>query len=205
MSRGWCRPRLVGMAHIDPKPVRGAGLLVRLVYWIARRRFGRVPTPLGIMAHSRRILTATGAFEMASGGTRAITPRLKVLAELKTATIIGCRFCIDIGSSIAAAHGITQDELRALPIHRDSPRFTALEKQVLDYAVAMTDAPMVVEKPLFDALVAALGVPGMVELSAAIAWENFRARFNHAFGAEEEGYSQQMACLLPPRAKEHPA
>lgn len=193
------------MAHIDPKPAAGAGLLVRLVYWIARRRFGRVPTPLGIMAHSGRVLSAAGAFEMAAEGTRAIAPRLKALAELKTATIVGCRFCIDIGSSLAAQHGITPDELRELPSYDRSPRFTRLERLVLDYAVAMTEAPMVVPKPLFTELLAALGTPAMVELTAAVAWENFRARFNHAFGAEEEGYSTQMACLLPPRIPGEPA
>ncbi len=193
------------MTHIDPRSARGAGLFIRLAYWVARRRLGRVPTPLGIMAHSRRVLMAAGAFELAAERARAIDPRLKALAELKTATIIGCRFCIDIGSSLAAKHGISEDELRDLPRHRDSARFSVLDKQVIDFAVGMTDAPMVVPKPLFDALRAALGVPALVELTAAIAWENFRARFNHAMGAQEEGYSTKMACLLPAREPaEHP-
>src|SRR5688500_10952643 len=135
---------------------------------------------------------------MAAGKTRAIAPRLKALAELKTATIVGCRFCIDMGSSLAAAHGITPDELRDIPSFADSPRFSALEKQVLQYAVLMTEAPMVVPRRTFDMLLGALGTPAMVELTAAIAWENFRARFNHAFGAKEEGYSEHMVCMLPP-------
>lgn len=185
------------MAHIDPKPAHGAGLFVRFVYWLAKRRFGRVPVPLGIMAYSTKVLQAVGGYEMAAEKTRAIAPRLKALAELKTATIVGCRFCIDIGSSLAASHGITPDELRDIPSFQDSPRFTALEKQVMEYAVLMTEAPMVVPRRTFDVLLGALGTPAMVELTAAIAWENFRARFNHAFGAKEEGYSEHMVCMLP--------
>ena len=194
------------MAHIDPRPARGAGLFVRLAYWLAKRRVGRVPGSVGIMAHNRRVLAAVGAYEMTAERTTAISPRLKVLAELKAATIVGCRFCIDLGSSLAAAHGVSREDLAELPIHDRSPRFSPLEKRVIDYAVLMTEAPMVVPKPVFDALLAELGVTALVELTAAIAWENFRARFNHAFGLQEEGYSQQMSCLLPAASpQEHPA
>ena len=61
----------------------------------------------------------------------------------------------------------------------------------------MTGTPLVVPRALFEELRAALGVPALVELTAAIAWENYRARFNHAVGATEEGYSSQVVCLLP--------
>jgi hypothetical protein len=37
----------------------------------------------------------------------------------------------------------------------------------------------------------------MVELTAAIAWENFRARFNHAMGLGAQGFSEGAYCALP--------
>jgi len=37
----------------------------------------------------------------------------------------------------------------------------------------------------------------LVELMANIAWENYRARFNHAFGLEGEGFSEGGFCALP--------
>ena len=40
----------------------------------------------------------------------------------------------------------------------------------------------------------------MVELTATIAWENYRARFDHAFGIEGEGFSEGAVCALPVRA-----
>ena len=39
----------------------------------------------------------------------------------------------------------------------------------------------------------------LVELSAAIAWENYRARFNRTFNVEAEGFSKGMFCPLPER------
>jgi alkylhydroperoxidase family enzyme len=70
---------------------------------------------------------------------------------------------------------------------------------MLAYAEAMTATPVDVPEPLFRALETALGHAGLVELSAAIAWENYRARFNHAFGAESEHFSEGAFCALPAR------
>jgi AhpD family alkylhydroperoxidase len=184
------------MARIDPLPRAGSGLLVRLVYWLARRRLGRVPIPVGITAHHRWVLAGCAGFELALERAHAVEPRLKELAMIKVATEVGCRFCIDIGSAIAKGHGVREDQLRDLPEYIDSERFSTLEKRILDYAVHMTRTPQTVSDELFAYLSKELGTPALVELTAAIAWENYRARFNHAFGAKEEGYTQGTLCLL---------
>jgi AhpD family alkylhydroperoxidase len=193
------------MAHIEPRPASSAGLFVKLVYWFTRRRFGRVPTPVGIMAHNLAVLSAAAGYELALERARALDVRLKELAMVKTALLVGCRFCIDIGASLARNHGVSPAVLMDLPFYTTSPLYTPLERRVLDYTVAMTSTPMLMPKPLVDALRADLGVPALVELTAAIAWENHRARFNHAFGAEEEGYSDQTLCLLPRARPNEPA
>jgi len=43
----------------------------------------------------------------------------------------------------------------------------------------------------------------MVELTATLAWENYRARFDHAFGVEAEGFTKDSYCALPARAASH--
>ena len=192
------------MAHLQPRPARGAGLFVRLAYFMARKRLGRLPAPVGIMAHHRAVLAAAGGFELAFERARVVDVELKELAMLKCASLVGCRFCIDIGSALAHGHGVSEAKLLALPHYEHSAEFSALERSVLDYAVQMTATPSQPDPALFRALERALGVPGVVELTAAIAWENFRARFNHAVGAQEEGYSAGMVCLLPSTTQEHP-
>ena len=62
--------------------------------------------------------------------------------------------------------------------------FTDLEKNVLAYAEAVTATPSRVTDELFEKLSAQLNEVQMVELTAAIALENFSARFNRAFGIE---------------------
>jgi len=63
----------------------------------------------------------------------------------------------------------------------------------------MTETPAVISDALFAELNAHFSPAQMVELTAAIAWENYRARFNHAFGAESESFSEKNYCAMPAR------
>ena len=63
----------------------------------------------------------------------------------------------------------------------------------------MTHTPVEVPDSLFTQLKAKFSEPQLVELTAAIAWENYRARFDHAFGIESQGFSQGAYCALPER------
>jgi len=48
----------------------------------------------------------------------------------------------------------------------------------------------------FEAIRACFDDRQLVELTPAIAWENYRARFDHAFGCEAEGFSEGAFCPL---------
>ena len=85
--------------------------------------------------------------------------------------------------------GISDQQLRDLPHFEESPAYSTLEKLVLRYAVAMTETPVEVPEALFAELRKQFSPQQMVELTSAIAWENYRARFDHAFGIEAEGFS----------------
>jgi len=95
--------------------------------------------------------------------------------------------------------GIRESQLRALVRFETSSEFSDIEKLALRYAVEMTRTPVEVPDELFDALRSHLNEEQMVELTAAIAWENFRARYNHALGMESEGFSKTNFCPLPER------
>ena len=92
---------------------------------------------------------------------------------------------------------MTEPQLTDLASYESSGAFSDLEKLVLRYAEAMTRTPVEVPDELFEALRKHLSPPQMVELTSAIAWENYRARFDHAFGIEAEGFSEGAFCPLP--------
>ncbi len=90
-----------------------------------------------------------------------------------------------------------------LVVFEESPAFSPLEKLVLQYTVAMTQTPVDVPDELFNALKQHFTEKQLVELSSAIAWANYRARFSHALGAESEGFGEGAFCRLPtPGTKE---
>jgi hypothetical protein len=76
--------------------------------------------------------------------------------------------------------GVSEQQLMALPDFERSPAFNDVEKLVLRYATAMTNTPVEVSDAMFEALRQHLDERQLVELTSAIAWENYRARFDHA-------------------------
>lgn len=78
--------------------------------------------------------------------------------------------------------------------------FSETEKLVLEYADAMTQTPVEVADALFAKLREKFTDAQLVELTATLAWENYRARFDHAFGVDAEGFAKGSYCAMPVRA-----
>ncbi len=186
------------MTRIAPAPVRG--VFVREVQRQTRKRFERDLEPSRIAAHHRTMLAGMSAFEIAMERSKRVDRRLRALAELKAAVLVGCEFCIDIGSHVSAREGVTDEQLLALPRHRDADCFDALERLVIDYAEAMTRTPVEVTDELFDRLREHFDEAQLVELTGAIAWENWRARFNWALDIGPAGFRKGAACPVPDQA-----
>jgi alkylhydroperoxidase family enzyme len=77
---------------------------------------------------------------------------------------------------------------------RQSRAFSELERVALEYAERMTYTGQKVDDDLFRRLREHFSEPQIVELTAAIALENFRSKFNPALGIESQGF-----CVLPRR------
>jgi alkylhydroperoxidase family enzyme len=75
---------------------------------------------------------------------------------------------------------------------RDSTAYSEAERVALEYAERMTHTGQKVDDALFARLKAHFSEAQIVELTAAIAFENFRSKFNPALGVEAQGF-----CLLP--------
>jgi alkylhydroperoxidase family enzyme len=87
--------------------------------------------------------------------------------------------------------GATDDKIRELPAWRESALFSPLERDALDYAERMTITGEKVTDELHARLRAHFSEAQIVELTAAVALENFRSKFNPALGIEAQGF-----CML---------
>jgi hypothetical protein len=82
--------RIPGAAGNQGGPVRR--LLVGLTYRLTRRRLGRVIMPVQVTAHHPKILWGYLQMERSQMGAKLVDHKLKGLAELRVATLVGCPF-----------------------------------------------------------------------------------------------------------------
>lgn len=80
------------MTRIAGVPESKAGLLARFAYRYSRRHFGKVAEPLAVSAHHTWTLLGYSAFEWAVARSGTVDTRIKELAALKAATLVGCPF-----------------------------------------------------------------------------------------------------------------
>ena len=183
----------------EPELAGTLGYAREMMAQIAGRATERGAEPIELLAHAPELLRGVLAHQQAAAEANRVPTRLKHLAELKAATLTNCEYCIDLGSQISRRAGLSDELLLALPVYRTSPLFTELEKLVLDYAVAVTRTPVDVSDELFAKLREHFDEAQLVELAAAIAWENYRARFNRVFGVRPVGFCEGAFCALPQR------
>ncbi|HEX5227366.1 MAG TPA: hypothetical protein VFW44_06630 [Bryobacteraceae bacterium] len=93
--------------------------------------------------------------------------------------------------------GITEAQLHDMADFESSAAFTVKEKLVLRLTVALTRTPSDVDDELFTDLRREFSEEQLTEIATAIAWENYRARFNRTFGILSEGFSEGAFCPLP--------
>jgi len=196
------------MARIQGVSREDAGPMVKLVYRFMRRGMkkltGREPArgsgiePVEVWAHQPKMMSGMGKFQGAVRKGDSVDERVKSLVELKGAQMIGCEFCVDLGSQICRNSGFSDDELLALPRYRDSDLFTGREKVALDYAVAVMRTPVEVTDELFARMKEHFTDDQLVEITALLTVVNLD-RFNAAFAIGSAGFSEGMVCVLPDR------
>ena len=202
------------MARIQGVSKSNAGPMVRLVYRLGprmtRKLTGRDPQtgnglePMEIWAHQPKIMVGMGRFNQAVRKGKSVDERLRNLIELKGAQMIGCEFCLDLGSQICRNSGFSDEELLALPRYHQSDLFSEREQLALDYTVAVMRTPVEVTDELFARLREHFSDEQLVEITALLTLVNLD-RFNAAFGIGSAGFSEGMVCVPPDRPATNPA
>jgi alkylhydroperoxidase family enzyme len=175
------------------------GLYGAVLKKVSRKMFGEVAEPLEVMWHNRRVLNVSLGVGRKAAKWHACDEDLKSYAHMAAVSLIGCTFCLDLGYFQAHNSGLDVAKAREVPRWRESAVFTPLERDVMEYAEAMTQTPPTVTDELSARLLAQLGAPAMVELTAWIALANQFARTNVALGIEGQGFS--ASCGLAPLAQ----
>ncbi|SOE01277.1 carboxymuconolactone decarboxylase family protein [Blastococcus haudaquaticus] len=174
------------------------GVYGGLLKIVMRKMFGQVPEAAGVMWHYPAVFKDSMGFGRKVDSWNRLDPNLASFAAMTAAGVVGCSFCLDLHYFMAHNRGLDEAKAREVPRWRESTAFTPLERRVMEYAEAMSQTPPAVTDEMTAALLAALGAPALVELTARIGMMNMTARGNVALGIHSAEFSD--ACGLPPLA-----
>jgi AhpD family alkylhydroperoxidase len=162
----------------------------------SRKLLGDVPEPAEVMWHNRPVLNTFMSMGRKVQKWDQLDPNLSSFAHMAVAALVGCSWCLDYGYYAAHNEGLDVTKASEVPRWRESTGFTPLERDVMEYAEAMSVTPTQVTDELAARLLAQLGASAMVELTAVVAFANLTTRANTAMGIESQGFSKDCAVPL---------
>jgi alkylhydroperoxidase family enzyme len=156
---------------------------------------GHLPEPIEVGWHNPAVTEAALEFGMRVSAWDGVDESLKSFAHMAVAAYVGCSWCLDIGYFTALNQQLDPAKASQVPRWREADVFTPLERDVMEYAEAMSSTPLTVTDELSARLLDALGEAGLVGLTGYIAFSNFSTRNNVALGIESQGFS--AGCEIP--------
>ncbi|WP_028805654.1 carboxymuconolactone decarboxylase family protein [Streptomyces sp. 142MFCol3.1] len=163
------------------------------------KQFGAVPENVEVLWHTPEVAQANLEFGGKVGAWDSADASLKSLAHMAVAAQVGCSWCLDVGYFQAQNENLDLTKASQVPRWRESDVFAPLERDVMEYAEAMTNTPPTVTDEMYASLLGRLGPAAMVELTAHIAFVNLATRANVANGVQSQGFS--AACEIPLAAR----
>jgi len=118
---------------------RPKGLMMKVVYAIARRQFGKVISPLKVFC--ARMPMAFGQFygKISALDKKLVLPcETVMLIRERVAQLNVCLFCIDIARYFTIQKSMNQAKFDALDQYQASSLFSDAERSALDYVTELT-------------------------------------------------------------------
>ncbi|MEW2046833.1 carboxymuconolactone decarboxylase family protein [Streptomyces sp. NPDC005476] len=163
------------------------------------KQLGAVPEPTEVVYNNPAVALSSQEFSARMGGWNTVDESLKTFAHMAVAAQVGCGWCLDINYFLALNQNLDLVKASQVPRWREADVFTSLERDVLEYAEAMTNTPTTVTDELSARLLDRLGPAALVELTVYVGFANLSTRTNTAHGITSQGYSE--ACEIPLAAR----
>ena len=158
------------------EPIENPGHpMVRLAYWLTKRRFGKAITPLKVVyaRYPRSLGLARKLVDVDE--SLSLDEDLKHLLKMYIASLNGCGFCTDMTKALAQSGEVESGKFDALLAYEESDLFTSREKAALSYVEAITRSVHVSDE-VFDRLSVHFDEEEIVQLTLLTAIENFYNR-----------------------------
>ncbi|WP_231189588.1 carboxymuconolactone decarboxylase family protein [Haladaptatus sp. DYF46] len=163
------------------------GFKMRFIYWMMRRKFGKVMTPLKVVtARIPRSLGLNRKFQKFHANGIRLDPELKLMVGTLTSEINGCGFCVDLAQSEVIRENLGMEKFNALTEYQTSTLFSDREHAALAYAEEVTRQKNVSDDT-FEELRTHFSDREIVELTWVNAFQNYTNLINIPLEIESDG------------------
>ena len=132
------------------KPIeKPVGLMMRVAFWMTRRQFGKVMTPMKVLYPRVPEMMKLG-YEIVKLETKGVRldPELRYLIGTFVSQINGCGFCADIGRAMATREQLGTEKFDALADYRTIPLFSDRERAALAFVEEATRSQACIRRHL---------------------------------------------------------
>jgi alkylhydroperoxidase family enzyme len=163
------------------------GLKLRLIYWMTRRRFGKVPTSIKVVvARSPKILSLASAMGKYEAKGIHLEKEFHYMINMFVAGTNGCGQCLDVGRMMALKDNMNMEKFNSLPVYRTSSLFSEKERVALAYVEEATLNKRVSDAT-FNELQKYYNDRDIVEITILTAIANFTNLTNIPLGIGSDG------------------
>lgn len=183
--------------RISEKQKNQYPLLVRVIFWAQKRKYGETLLPAKLWGRSPKLFYGLQAFYRSIDRQNSlIEPALRSLINVMVSQINHCSFCVDIGNALLLKRGADMDKVTAIADYEKNSIFTEKERVALNYAEAMTRTDRGVNNDTFRRLSEYFNDDEIIELTALIGYQNLASKFNAALDIPSQGF-----CISPLSSK----
>ncbi len=174
------QPRLQPIEH--PK-----NLLMKLAYWLTKRRLGKVISPLKVIYARLPFGFARWMGQVENLSAKLTLPAdLVLLIKIYVAQLNTCNFCIDIGKAKAMQKFGNEEKIFAIADYQQSGLFSNSEKAALRFAEELTRHRKVPDG-IFQEAQQFFSEKQMAELAWVVTSEHVYNLMNISFNIESDG------------------
>lgn len=168
------------MPRIAPQSVAGFDPRLKELFDRATDKGANFTEQFAVMAHVRPAVDHLYPMLQVLKARGGISPRHLELAIVTVSLLNQCTYCVESHGPRLSVQGISQEGVATLLQWQDHAELDATDRLVVEYAVAVTQAPQRIRDGLFERLAQAFDDAQIVELTLRIALCGFFNRFNQA-------------------------
>jgi alkylhydroperoxidase family enzyme len=115
------------------------GLMMKLVYYFTKKKFGKVMTPVKIVSARMPLAFGIWGSKMYQLDNKLVLPKEMIfLIRHQVSRINICEFCMDIGRYSALKELVNEEKINSIDDYFKSPLYSDAEKAALDYVTELT-------------------------------------------------------------------